>query len=111
MPPALPSRLDGGPRIRPMTERRDGIDETKVATRARFARMVARSEPDIDLAAAAVVIAAYGRPAIDEAAVLDHIDGLAERVRIRLDDGDPVEDIVARPPHLLYSHGGHPRYT
>jgi len=104
---ALTSRLDGGPRIRPMTERRDGIDETKVATRARFARMVARSEPDIDLAAAAVVIAGYGRPAIDEAAVLDHIDGLAERVRIRLDDGDPVEDIVDRLHDVLYREVGY----
>src|SRR6266850_7170619 len=107
MTKALTSGLDAGPRMRPMTERRDRIDETKVATRARFARLVARSEPDIDLAAAALVIAAHGRPALDEAAILDHIDGLAERVRIRLDDGDPTEEIVDRLHDVLYREVGY----
>jgi len=93
--------------MRPMTERRDGIEEARVATRARFARLVARPEHDIDLAVAALVIAAHGRSAPDEAAVLDHLDGLAERVRIRLDDGDPVEDIVDRLHDVLYREVGY----
>jgi regulator of sirC expression with transglutaminase-like and TPR domain len=90
-----------------MTERRDRVDETKVATRARFARLVAHPEPDIDLATAALVIAGHGRSAPDEAAVLDHFDGLAERVRIRLDAGDPTDVIVDRLHDVLYREVGY----
>jgi regulator of sirC expression with transglutaminase-like and TPR domain len=90
-----------------MTERRDRVDETKVATRARFARLVAHPEPDIDLATAALVIAGHGRSAPDEAAVLDHLDGLAERVRIRLDAGDPTDVIVDRLHDVLYREVGY----
>jgi regulator of sirC expression with transglutaminase-like and TPR domain len=90
-----------------MTERRDRIDDDRVATRARFARLVARAEPDIDLAVAGLVIAAHGRPLPDEAAVLDHLDGLAERVRIRLDAGDPTDRVVDRLHDVLYREVGY----
>jgi regulator of sirC expression with transglutaminase-like and TPR domain len=90
-----------------MTERRDRIDDDRVATRARFARLVARAEPDIDLAVAGLVIAAHGRPVPDESAVLDHLDGLAERVRIRLDAGDPTDLVVDRLHDVLYREVGY----
>jgi regulator of sirC expression with transglutaminase-like and TPR domain len=91
-----------------MTERRDRIDdEARTATRARFARLVAHPEPDIDLAVAALVIAAHGRAAVDEAAVLEHLDGLAERVRIRLDAGDPIDRAVDRVHDVLYREVGY----
>jgi regulator of sirC expression with transglutaminase-like and TPR domain len=95
------------PRIRRMTERRDRVDDARVATRARFARLVAHPDPDIELAIAALAIAAHGRPAPDEAAVLDHLDGLAERVRIRLDVGDPPERVVDRLHGVLYREVGY----
>ena len=107
MTKALASGLVTRPRMRPMTERHDRIDDAKVATRARFARLVARSEAEIDLAAAALAIAAHGRPGLDETAVLDHLEGLAERVRIRLDDGDPVEEVVDRLHDVLYREVGY----
>jgi regulator of sirC expression with transglutaminase-like and TPR domain len=90
-----------------MTERRDRIDDDRVATRARFARLVARAEPDIDLAVAGLVIAAHGRHVPDESAVLDHLDGLAERVRIRLDAGDPTDLVVDRLHDVLYREVGY----
>jgi regulator of sirC expression with transglutaminase-like and TPR domain len=68
---------------------------------------VARAEPDIDLAVAGLVIAAHGRPVPDESAVLDHLDGLAERVRIRLDAGDPTDLIVERLHDVLYREVGY----
>jgi regulator of sirC expression with transglutaminase-like and TPR domain len=90
-----------------MTERRDRVDDTRVATRARFARLVAHPESDIDLAMAALVIAGHGRPAPDEQAVLDHLDGLAEHVRIRLDAGDPTTVVVDRLHDVLYREAGY----
>src|SRR4051812_36376728 len=65
---------------------------------ARFARIVARPEPEIDLALGALVIAGHGRPPIDEPAALGQLESIAERVRIRLDAGDP-EDLVATRLH------------
>ncbi|HEX5823700.1 MAG TPA: transglutaminase-like domain-containing protein, partial [Candidatus Limnocylindrales bacterium] len=90
-----------------MTERRDRIDDARVATRARFARLVARPEADIDLAVAALVIAAHGRSAPDEDAVLDHLDHLAQRARIRLDEGDPIDEVVDRLHDVLYREVGY----
>jgi regulator of sirC expression with transglutaminase-like and TPR domain len=90
-----------------MTERRDRIDDARVATRARFARLVAHPDPEIDLALAALVIAAHGRPAPDEAAVLDHLDTLANLVRIRLDSGDPTDWAVDRLHDVLYREVGY----
>src|SRR5216110_2478461 len=91
----------------PMTERRDRIDDARVATRARFARLVAHPDPDIDLALAALVIAGHGRPAPDESAVLDHLDRLADLVRLRLDAGDPTDRAIDRLHDVLYREKGY----
>jgi regulator of sirC expression with transglutaminase-like and TPR domain len=80
--------------------------ETRMSGRARFARLVARPEPEIDLARGALVIAGHGRPPIDEEAALGQLDGLAERVRIRLDVGDPESAIAARLHDVLYREIG-----
>jgi len=74
--------------------------------RARFARLVARPEPEIELARGALVIAGHGRPPIDEEAALGQLDGLAERVRIRLDVGDPESAVAARLHDVLYRELG-----
>jgi len=90
-----------------MTERQDRIDDARTATRARFARLVAHPEPEIELAVAALVIAGHGRPAPDEAAILAHLDALAERVRIRLDAGDSTDRAVDRLHDVLYREVGY----
>lgn len=78
------------------------MDDLRVAGRARFARLVAHPEPEVDLALGALLIAAHGRPPIDEAAAIGRLDGLAERVRIRLDAGDPPAVVVDRLHDVLY---------
>jgi len=90
-----------------MTERQDRIDDARTATRARFARLVAHPEPEIELAVAALVIAGHGRPAPDEAAILAHLDALAERVRIRLDAGNSTDRAVDRLHDVLYREVGY----
>jgi len=90
-----------------MTERQDRIDDPRTATRARFARLVAHPDPEIELAVAALVIAAHGRSAPDEAAILGHLDSLAERVRIRLDAGDGTTQAVDRLHDVLYREVGY----
>ncbi len=82
------------------------LDELRSAGRARFARLVARPDADIDLAAGALLIAALGRPPIDEEAVLGQLDAIAERVRIRVDLGDPQFAVVARLHDVLYRELG-----
>ncbi len=73
---------------------------------ARFARIVARPEPDIDLATAALIVAGHGRPPIDEAAAIDRLQTLAERVRIRIDAGDPDDVVIERLHDVLYREAG-----
>ena len=85
-----------------MVDRHDPIERTRTSSHARFARLVARPEPDIDLAVGALVIAAHGRSAVDEPAALAQLDALAERVRIRLDAGDPDEVVAERLHDVLY---------
>ena len=89
-----------------MDERRTNTDDARVATRARFARLVARPEPEIELARGALLIASHGRPPIDEEAVIAQLDALAERVRIRLDAGDPPEVATERLHDVLYREAG-----
>jgi regulator of sirC expression with transglutaminase-like and TPR domain len=89
-----------------MTERRDRIDDARMAMRARFARLVARADPDIDLATAALVVAGHGRPPIDEPAMLARLEGFAELVRIRLDAGDSTDRVVDRLHDVLYREIG-----
>jgi regulator of sirC expression with transglutaminase-like and TPR domain len=73
---------------------------------ARFARLVARPDPEIDLALGALIIAGHGRPAIDEPAAIGRLDALAERVRARLDAGDPDGVIADRLHDVLYREVG-----
>jgi regulator of sirC expression with transglutaminase-like and TPR domain len=74
----------------------------RAANRSRFARLVARPEPEIDLAAGALCIAADGRPDLDPDPTLEIIEGLAERVRLRLDLGDPADFVLDRLHDVLY---------
>lgn len=85
-----------------MDDQRARLEDRRTAGRARFARLVARPEPDIDLAAGSLLIAGLGRPPIDEDAIVGHLDAIAERVRIRLDAGDPTPAVVARLHDVLY---------
>jgi regulator of sirC expression with transglutaminase-like and TPR domain len=89
-----------------MDDHRAGIDDRRTAGRARFARLVARPEPEIDLAVGALLIAALGRPAVAEAEILGELDAIAERVRIRLDAGDPPHVVVGRVHDVLYRELG-----
>ncbi len=85
-----------------MNDPRAGLDDLRTAGRARFARLVARPEPEIDLALGMLLIAGHGRPPIDEPATIARLDAIAERVRIRLDAGDPTFAVVARLHDVLY---------
>jgi regulator of sirC expression with transglutaminase-like and TPR domain len=83
----------------------DARETARSANRARFARLVAQPEPEIDLAMGAFYIAADGRPELDPDPTLEVLEGLAERVRIRLDLGDPLEVALARLHDVLYREG------
>jgi regulator of sirC expression with transglutaminase-like and TPR domain len=89
-----------------MDEQRAGIDDHRTAFRARFARLVARPEPEIDLAIGAILIAGLGRAPIDQDAAVRELDAIAERVRIRLDAGDPTGAVVGRLHDVLYRELG-----
>ena len=89
-----------------MDDQRARLDAGRPAGRARFARLVARPEPEIDLALGALLIASLGRPAIDDDAVLGKLDAMAERVRIRLDAGDDTTTILDRLHDVLYRELG-----
>jgi hypothetical protein len=64
-----------------MDDQRARLDDRRTACRARFARLVARSEPEIDLALGALLIAGQGRDPIAEEAVLAELDSPATRDR------------------------------
>jgi regulator of sirC expression with transglutaminase-like and TPR domain len=84
-----------------------GYDEgQRAANRARFARLVAQPDADIDLAAGALAIAADGRPDVDVDGTLAVLDGLAERVRLRLDVGDAQTHVIDRLHDVLYREAG-----
>src|SRR5438093_195118 len=74
-------------------------EEARVANRARFARLVARPEPEIDLALGALLIAADGRPDLTFEPTPDALDRLPARTRIRLDRVDAPADRPPRDPH------------
>jgi regulator of sirC expression with transglutaminase-like and TPR domain len=82
------------------------FEAMRAANRSRFARLVARPEIEIDLAAGALCIAADGRPGLDPDETLEIIEGLAERVRLRLDLGDPADYALARLHDVLYREAG-----
>ncbi len=89
-----------------MVDHRHPVDEARIGNQTRFARLVARRDPEIDLARAALVIARHGQTPIDEDAVLEQLDGLAERVRIRLDAGDGAATVADRVHDVLYREAG-----
>jgi len=76
------------------------------ANRARFARLVAQPESEIDLALGALCIAADGRPGLAFAPTLDALQRLADRVRIRLDLGDEPEIVLDTLHAVLYVEAG-----
>ena len=75
----------------------------RAANRARFARLVARPDADIDLAVGALCIASDGRPDLDFDVTLRALDVLTDRVRARLDRGDGPEVTLARLHGVLYT--------
>jgi len=82
------------------------IDNARAANLARFARLTARPESDIDLAQCALLIAAHGRPEVRFEPTLDALEGLAERTRIRLDRGDTRGTVLDRLHDVLYAEAG-----
>src|SRR5262249_38163185 len=85
-----------------MADSRHLVDEARAASRARFARLVARPEPEIELALGALIIAGHGRAPVDEPRAFDRLDALAEHVRLRIDAGDPEDVVLDRLPDLLH---------
>ena len=82
------------------------VAQARDANRARFARLVARPEADIDLAEGALLIAADGRAELDPAPTFASLDALAELVRLRIDVGDPPEVVIRRLHDVLYIEAG-----
>ena len=74
----------------------------RTANRARFARLIARPEPEIDLARGALCIAADGRPDVEPEPSLERLDRLADLVRLRVDAGDPELVVLDRLHDVLY---------
>jgi regulator of sirC expression with transglutaminase-like and TPR domain len=81
-------------------------EAARAANRSRFARIVARPDAEIDLAAGALCIAADGRPDLDPNATIQRLDRLADLVRARLDHGDSPETSVERLHDVLYREAG-----
>jgi len=81
-------------------------EAARAANRARFARLIAQPEADIDLARGALTIAADGRPELDGGVTLAALDDLAARVRIRLDVGDAETHILDRLQDVLFRESG-----
>jgi regulator of sirC expression with transglutaminase-like and TPR domain len=81
-------------------------EATRASTLARFARIVALPETELDLAVGALTIAADGRPDVDPGTTLAILDSLAERVRVRLDLGDPEDVAIERLHDVLYRETG-----
>ena len=77
-------------------------EAARAANRSRFARIVARPDAEIDLAAGALCIAADGRPDLDPGPTIERLDRLADMVRARLDRGDPPATSVERLHDVLY---------
>jgi hypothetical protein len=69
----------------------------RAANRARFARLVARPDAEVDLAVGALCIAADGRPGLDFDPTLRALDALTNRVRARLDRGDSADVVLVTP--------------
>jgi regulator of sirC expression with transglutaminase-like and TPR domain len=81
-------------------------ESAHAANLARFARLTARPESDIDLALGALLIAADGRPDLRFEPTLDALERLAERVRARLDRGDQPAIVLGRLNDVLFAEAG-----
>lgn len=81
-------------------------DQSQQVNLARFARLVARPEPAVDLAVGALCAAAANRPGLDFEPSLIELEDLAERVRDRLELGDGLATVLERLHALLYGAGG-----
>jgi regulator of sirC expression with transglutaminase-like and TPR domain len=82
-------------------------ESARLANRARFARLVARPESEIDLALGALCIAGDDRPGgLAPEPSMETLDLLAERVRIRVDRGDPGRVMLDRLHDVLYRETG-----
>lgn len=82
-------------------------EAVRLANRARFARLVARPDAEIDLALAALCIAGDDRNGgLDPEPSLAALAGLADLVRIRLDRADPEEVVLDRLHDVLYREVG-----
>ena len=81
-------------------------EATRASTLAKFARIVATPEADLDLALGALTIASDGRPEVEPEPTLAILDSLAERVRVRLDAGDPQDVVIERLNDVLYRETG-----
>ena len=81
-------------------------EAAREANRSRFARIVARPDPEIDLAAGALCIATDGRPDLDADETIGRLDRLAEMVDARLDRDDPAETSIERLHDVLYREVG-----
>jgi regulator of sirC expression with transglutaminase-like and TPR domain len=81
-------------------------EDQRAANRARFGRLIAQPEAQIDLALGALIIAGDGRPSVDPSSSLADLDALAELVRLRLDVGDPQTMAIDRLHDVLYRESG-----
>ena len=82
-------------------------ESARLANRARFARLVARPDAEIDLALGALCIAGDDREGgLAPEPSIASLDLLAERVRIRLDRGDPAGIVLDRLHDVLYRETG-----
>jgi regulator of sirC expression with transglutaminase-like and TPR domain len=82
------------------------LEGLRAANRARFARLIARRDAEIELALAALAIAADGRPGVEPGPTIGALDRLAERVRLRTDLGDSPGSIIGRMHDVLYRELG-----
>ena len=74
--------------------------------RSRFEAMVARPEPELDLASAALLLAAEEYPQLPLAPYLRRLDLLAERVRDRLGDETAPPVVVQELNRVLFKEEG-----
>ncbi len=81
-------------------------ESARAANLARFARLTARPESDIELALGALLVAADGRPELRFEPTLDALERLAERTRIRLDRGDAPAAVLDRLNDVLFAEAG-----
>ena len=82
-------------------------DAARAANRARFARLIAQPESQLDLARGALMIAADGREPLDPEPSIARLDDLAERIRIHLDLGDGTGRIMDTLHDVLYRELGY----